>query len=139
MRPRVVAMGIGLSLLLLLGLGGAPPASAGDTWCYTDPAVVITTPAGNPVLVYVTNGAYGLEHLTSLETAQITYQAEPAHPNRSGTDIMMQVTVPNDLFGSGYPASSTVSSGPLATGTVYATATGSAGSPMTLFFHLDVP
>ncbi len=139
MNTRLLLAGIGLSLLLLLGLRDAPAAFAGDTWCYTDPAVIITTPAGNVVPVYVTNGAYGLVHLTSLETAQISYRAEPAHRHGSGTDVVIQVTVPNDLFGSGYPVSSTVSSGPFATGTIYATAAGSAGSPATLSFYLDVP
>jgi len=49
------------------------------------------------------------------------------------------VAVPDDPFGRGFPVRAAASTGPLGTGTVYATAEGVSGTAMTLRFTLDVP
>jgi hypothetical protein len=49
------------------------------------------------------------------------------------------VFVSNDLFGSPFAIMSTVSSGPLATGTIDASATGTSGHPLKMTFVLDQP
>ncbi len=117
--------------------GGVRVAHAGDEWCEVDPAVLITTPGGRLVVVYVTNGALGLEHLVAAQLAAVRHTVQPVEGGRA-TLVKMDVVVPNDLFGSGFPTKTTVSSGPLKTLTVYASATGTSGSPMRLEFTLPV-
>ena len=112
-------------------------AHAGDEWCEIDPLVAITTPGGANVVVYVTSGALGLEHLPAVQLAAIRHTVQPVEGGRA-TLVKMDVVVPNDLFGSGFPTKTTVSSGPLKTLTVYASATGTSGSPMRLEFTLPV-
>jgi hypothetical protein len=64
---RLARLRSGLLVLAAVVLGsGARPAHA-DTWCEVDPPVVITTPAGNLVVVYVDNGR-PLLHLLQLLT-----------------------------------------------------------------------
>lgn len=115
-----------------------PTANAAEEWCDTDPLVLIQTPGGALVAVYVTNGALGVEHLPAAQAATIGYSARPSANGRD-TLVEMTVLVPDDLFGSGFPTRSTVSTGPLATGDIYATASGQSGTVMTMTFKLGVP
>jgi hypothetical protein len=119
-------------------VGPAPRASAMESWCDEDPPVVITTPGGRAVVVYVTNGALGLQHLPAVQLASIRHTVQPADGGRA-TLVKMEVVVPDDAFGTGFPTRTTASSGPFKTLTVYDSATGTSGAPMRLQFKLDVP
>ncbi len=123
--------------LFLLG-ATAPAALASDDWCDTDPLVVITTPAGNLVPVFNTNGAQGLQHQPAILLSRVSYTVQPVDGGK-GTLVKMSVTVPNDIFGSGFPTRAKISTGPMGTLKVLATSTGNSGKPMNMQFTLDVP
>ena len=132
-----IAVAVLLALLPLVAV--VPAASAGSNdWCDDDPLVVIVTPAGNPVPLYNTNGAQGLEHLVSVQLAQAVYTAQPENGG-TATLVKLQVTVPNDLFGAGYPTRTRISTGPMGTLDVLAETTGNAGKAMKVQFTLNVP
>lgn len=136
MRRRV-----GLAVVVLLAALAAPllltrEAAAGEQWCEDDPLVLITTPGGAQVPLYVTNAGLGLEHLVAVQTAAITYSAVAAG---TGTTVLMKVTIPDDQFAAHFQTRSSVSTGPLATGMVYDSASGFSGQRMQLTFSLDVP
>jgi hypothetical protein len=116
----------------------APATSASDQWCEVDPLIVVVTPGGGVVPLYVTKMALGLEHLVTIQAAPVSYAVKPVG---GGTATMVQVTVaiPNDLFGSNYPTRAVMSTGPLMTGVVLADASGYSGQPLQLQFRLDVP
>lgn len=130
----MVALVLGFCMLVGAQLV-APGASAGAQWCDTDPVVVIITPRGAIVPIFVNNGAQGAEHLPAVLLASMKYTVEPAS---SGTLVHLDVVVPNDLFGKGFTTRSVVSTGPLGTGIVYATAYGVSGKAMHLDFTLNV-
>ena len=128
-----------LSAVLLVGAAGAPStAFAADEWCEGDPAVVVVTPRGNAVTVFVTNGAEGLERLPYLALASISYTAVPTRDG-SGTTVRMEVLVPSAISGSEFRTRSVASTGPLKTGVVLDSAEGRSGSPMRFKFLLPVP
>ena len=127
-----------VALLLLVGAGRVPVVGATDQWCDVDPALLVTTPAGKQVVVYLTNGALGLEHQAAVQTASVTYTVRSV-AGRTATLVRVEVTVPDDAFGSAFPTRTKASSGPQATGTVYASTSGVSGQPMRLDFTLDVP
>ncbi len=129
-RYFLAALLAALSLALL-----SAPAGAGEQWCEDDPLVVITTPGGAKVPIYVTNAALGLDHLPAVQLATISYTAKSAG---SSTLVQMNVTIPDDLFDSHFATRTTASTGPLATGTVLATASGFSGAAMNMQFMLDV-
>jgi hypothetical protein len=140
MRQNVRRLWLGLvaGVLLLAGIAvPASPALAGDTWCDVDPPVILLTPAGNLVIVYVTDSG-PLLHTASLLLPRITSNVQPAN-NGTATDVTLTVTVPNDLLGSHYGVASEVWSGPLRLGTRYARQTGYAGEPLQLHFTVNVP
>jgi hypothetical protein len=132
MKRRLFAATAALGAVGLL----APAAHAGDQWCEDDPLVVIKTPGGSLVALYVTNAALGVEHLPAVLLAKIDYTVSRAGPS---TNVHMTVTIPSDMFDSHFPTRSTVSTGPLATGTIYATAEGESGKAMRMQFILPVP
>lgn len=134
MRRLFLALLVGLVALVAV----APAAQAAEEWCDTDPLVLVQTPGGSLVPVYVTNGARGVVHLPAAQMAAITYTVRPIADGRD-TLVEMKVLVPDDLFGSGFPTRSTVSTGPLATGEIYATASGQSGTVMAMTFKLGVP
>jgi hypothetical protein len=134
MRRVVTTLALSISLLAAAQLV-APRASAGAQWCDTDPAVVIITPKGAIVPVFVNNGAQGIEHLPAVLLASMTYTVVPAP---GGTLVHLVVVVPNDLFAKGYTTRSVASTGPLGTGIVYAKAAGVSGKAMQLDFTLQV-
>ncbi len=129
-----------VALILLAGLlGPAPPVRAAE-WCDTDPLLVITTPGGHVVPVFILVGALGLAHLPAAQAASLlaTSAAEGTAGGRA-TRVTVTVVVPDDPFGGGFPTRAAASTGPLGTGTVHATAEGTSGAPMTLRFTLDIP
>ena len=130
----------GLAALLGVLAGAAPVgvARAGEQWCETDPLVVIRTPGGALVPLYVTNGAAGLEYLALVQLAQMDYTTVSVE-GASATLVRLLVTVPTTWDGRRFATSSVVSTGPLKTGTVLASASGQSGLPMRLEFRLDRP
>ena len=130
----------GLAATLLAGALAARhvAVASADQWCDVDPAVVIATPAGNLVVVFVNTGAYGLTNQPLLLLASMKWTVEPARQG-TATLVRLDVTVPNGLLGVRFPTRTTASSGPLGTGTVYAQVSGMSGEPMRATFTLDVP
>ena len=114
----------------------APKAEAGDQWCEDDPLVVVQTPKGNLVPLFVTNGARGIEHFLAVQLADIRYTAKSTGYE---TAVTMSVTIPAGLPAARFETRSTVSTGPFKTGIVYATTNGYSQEAMTLKFKLDVP
>ncbi len=129
-----------MSLLvgLLLSAGVTSGASASDEWCDTDPVLIITTPSGLHVPVYVDGGALGAEHLVAAQTAQMSYTAAPM-ANGSATNVKVTVMVSPDAFSSSFATRSAVSTGAFRTGTVYAETTGYSGQLMKMEFVLPTP
>ena len=135
MRRRVVA-----ALVALGGLtAAAAPAGAGEEWCESDPVVPVTTPKGNVVVVYVLTGAAGAEHLPAVLAAEYRYTATAA-AGGARTLVELDVLVPAAAAGGGpFATRAAASTGPLKSGTLLASTTGSSGQPMRLRFELDVP
>ncbi len=135
---RMVLIVLGLFVAVL---GPAAPARAAAEWCDTDPLLLIRTPDGQLVSVYVLVGALGAEHLPAAQAASLLTTSDTVETTAGGraTRVTVTVVVPDDLLGSGFPTRAATSTGPLGTGTVYATAEGISGAPMTLRFTLDVP
>src|SRR6266542_4059813 len=120
-------------VVLALVIGTRADAGAGEQWCETDPLVVVTTPGGAAVALYVTNGAAGVEQLAAVQLADISYTTLTTDGG-SATLVHMTVTVPTGLDGSPYDTSSVVSTGPLKTGVILASVRGSSGLPMRMDF-----
>ena len=122
-------------------LAPAAPAHAAAEWCDTDPLLLIRTPDGGVVTVYLLVGALGAEHLPAVLAASLLAATEPleATEGRRALRVIATVTVPNDLFGPGFPTRALVTSGPLGSGAVYAATEGASGAPMTLRFTLPMP
>ena len=131
MRLRVLGPAA-LALAMLLGLAG--PAGASETWCDVDPPVMIQTPAGNMIVVYVET-AGPLVHVAQLLAPAISYQVKPSG---GGSKVDMSVTVA-DLDGHQHDVQSEVWTGPDRTGTLLASGAGQMGSPMRLSFRLAIP
>jgi hypothetical protein len=123
---------------VLVLVGGAPPAGASEDWCEFDPLVLIATPGGRLVPVYVLTGAAGLAHLPLVTAARYDYAAAPT-AGGTATLVKLEVLVPPTATGGTFATRATVSTGPAATGTVLASATGTSGQPMKLTFKLAVP
>jgi hypothetical protein len=117
---------------------GAAVAQAWDEWCDTDPVLLVVTPQGSIVsLFYMTGVQTALQvGLALLGLLTVSYTAVPAQGG--GTQVTVNVRVPNGLLGARYPARLKVSSGALGTGTVYGTDTGLTGETLTVQFHLSI-
>jgi hypothetical protein len=124
-------------LALCLVLEGYTDARAGEQWCETDPVVLVTTPGGSVVSVYVTNGAGGLQYLPLLQLAEIRYTVSSVEGG-SATLVKMTVTVPTG-GGSRFQTTTAASTGPLKTGAILDEASGVSGKPMRLEFKLGTP
>jgi len=127
-------------LLLVLPLAQAvqaPVAFASDGWCDTDPILVIRTPAGHLVPVYVTVGAQSLllAPNTLLGSLVLGYTAVPTN-DKKATQVTVVVNVPPSLLAYSFATRSMVSSGAFGTGTLYAQASGTSGVQTTLLFKL---
>jgi hypothetical protein len=116
---------------------GEPVALASDDWCDTDPILLIHTPAGRLVPVFVTVGAHNILFTpdTLLGSLLVSYTAAPAS-NGAATNVSVVVSVPPSLLDPSFATRATVSTGALGTGTVYARATGTSGAPSALTFQL---
>jgi hypothetical protein len=135
---RQLARPLSLVVLLLGLLALAPPASASNTWSDTDPVVIITTPGGHMVSVYVDNGTDGVQHLPAAQAARMTYTVKSVASGRASM-VTLTSTVPCDALGTGWASRTIPSSGAFATGVVYGQAYGVCDQPMTVQFTLAVP
>lgn len=124
-----------LIALFLVAFAPASAATASDQWCEDDPPIVIHTPGGAIVTLYVTDSALGVQHLPAVQVASITADVGPAG---GGTLVHVHVLVPGDAFDGHFPTRSVVSTGPFATGTIEATAGGFSGQTMAMAFTLPV-
>jgi hypothetical protein len=114
-----------------------PPGLASNTWSDTDPILVIVTPGGHQVPLYVNNGVFGAQHLASAQVAKMAYTVQRAS-NGTSTKVVLTVTIPNDTFGSGYPTRTIPSTGAFGTGLVYGITYGTSGTVMKVTFFLPV-
>jgi hypothetical protein len=112
-------------------------AQANDEWCDTDPVMLINTPGGATVQVYYLTGVQTTTAIGNglLATLSAGYTVTPA---QGGTQVTLSVTVPNGLGGASFPTRVQVSSEVWGTGTIYGTASGTSGAPMTVRFFLPV-
>jgi hypothetical protein len=112
-------------VVLLATLLPTPWAFASDGWCDTDPVLVVRTPAGYLVPVYVNVGAQSLLLTPNTLSASIlpAYTADPS-PNNTATTVTVTVKVPQSLLASSFAIRSIVSSGAFGSGWVYASAFG---------------
>jgi hypothetical protein len=119
----------------------ATSAQAGAEWCDTDPLILISTPGGQIVPVFILVGALGLEHLPAAQAASLLATSHTVKSTRGGlaTSVTVTVEVPDDLFARGFPTRAAISSGPLGSGKVYADTEGKSGTPMTLSFTIPIP
>jgi hypothetical protein len=134
MRRIVMALAV---VALLVGFSGPSPV-AGAEWCDTDPLVLVVTPGGALVPIFVTNGALGVEHLLAATLASMHYTAAPAR-QPGMTDVEIRVLVQHDLFDTHFPTRTVASTGPLGTGAIYARAEGRSGRTMVMRFTLAIP
>jgi hypothetical protein len=119
-------------------LGIARPAGAAAEWCEYDPVVLVITPAGALVPVFVTNGAQGVQHSIAAQLAEMRYTTQPAESGKA-TLVSLRIMVRGDLFAEKFPTRSTASTGPLATGSIFGRVEGSSGNTMSLSFVLNIP
>jgi hypothetical protein len=128
-------------VVLLMVTMQAPLVQASDGWCDTDPIMVIRTPAGRLVPVYVTVGAQNLLFTpnTLLGSLVLSYTAVPTKDG-TATRVAAVVNVPSSpLYGSSFATRNTASTGAYGTGLIYAQASGVSGQPTTLKFVLPYP
>jgi hypothetical protein len=128
-----------MALIPLMPLSALAPAAAAEgDWCDDDPVVVIVTPGGHLVPLFNTMGVQGLLHAPDILLARVSYTTKSVNGGRS-TQVNMKVTIPNDLFGWGFPTRAKISTGPLGTLNVLGTTSGNSGSAMNVQFTIDVP
>ena len=118
-------------------LAAPTPALASDTWCDVDPVQLVITSGGRLVPIFVTNGAPSLLYAPQLLLAHISHSTESLNGG-TATRVTVRVTVPNGLFGRTFPTRSVVTSGPLGLLDIYATGSGTSGSPMVMTFTLPI-
>jgi hypothetical protein len=140
MRPFVLA-----ALVAVLLLAASSSATSADVeWCEDDPTVLVPLPGGS-MLVHVTDYALGREHLAALRAATITSQVLPdgtgqvAPAGPAAADVVLDISIPDDAYASGFPTRSIVSTLPHAAGTVLAAASGQSGQVMRLTFTVVLP
>ena len=121
------------------GLVVAAPISAGAMmeYCDWDPLVAVVTPAGNVVLVYDSVWTSSLLKI-GLPVESYTVSRSYDEDGRAQTAIDMVVNVPAGLLFK-FSTTDLVTTGPLGSGTVLASANGTSGSPVHLYFKLNQP
>jgi hypothetical protein len=125
--------------LLLLLAAQPTPSSASNTWSDTDPVATITTPGGHTVPVYVQVGAQAPGTLADAQAARILWTVKSVQAG-AATQIELSTVVPCDpLIGCQFNTRCIPSSGPWGTGTVYGSASSTAGNVMTVKFTVNVP
>ena len=137
MRTRLTSL---LLVFWIVFATQAPAAQASNQWCDSDPILLIQTPAGRVVLVYVTVGAQSALYTpnTLLSSIQPAYTAAPKS-NGAATRVSVFVTVPALLLDPSFATRVIISSGPYGTGTVYSRVDGVSGKEMTSVFDLTTP
>ncbi len=127
----------------LLSAAWAASVRAAEEWCTFDPAMVLTTPHGNEVVVYVAQSGQGLQHLGDLQAATLSYSSTGRNLSGRHDDTATQfhifVTVPSDPIDGTFATMVQVSSGPNASGTIYATAQGPSGTTLDAVFTVPLP
>ncbi|MGN6700023.1 MAG: hypothetical protein ACTHMR_17855 [Thermomicrobiales bacterium] len=113
------------------------PTSAAAEWCETDPLVILTTPQGNSVPVYVTEYAHGAQYQPNLDGTIITSAATGTRAG--GTQFDMHVTVPEAPVAGHFATRAIASTAPSGAGVVYDTASGRSGLVLHLTFTVAVP
>jgi hypothetical protein len=120
----------------------AQPVHAGEEWCEDDPPLLLTTPHGHQLLVYVTQFGLGLQHLVDLEAATLSYAStstnRPDGAREFATVFHVFVTIPDDPIDGSFAAKVMVSTGPMASGTCYASTSGSSGTTFDLGFTVPL-
>jgi hypothetical protein len=111
----------------------AVPAQASD-WCIHDPQVIIATPGGHSVTVYVTEGALGSQHQAALAAAKIGYLTSAA--SKGTLRVTVFDYIPRDEHGN-FPTEMIVSSEPFGKGVVYGSVYGTSGVPMAVSFKIQ--
>jgi hypothetical protein len=140
---QLTRRGAALALALLLVGMPAPAAMADEIaeWCEVDPALVVPTPAGRTVVLHVTNHGLGVEHLGAVRQAEISLTARPVGGGPAEAEAVLVevvVAIPLGAGGQAFPTRSVVATGPRATGTVLAAASGASGDAMSMRFRLNV-
>jgi hypothetical protein len=105
-------------------------------WCDWDPIVPIITPAGNLVLLYdsvwTTSPLYLALPVSSYTVSRVYLKGQAL------TAVDMVISVPAGLLFR-YSTLNMVTTGPLGSGQVLASATGNSGTPVHLKFTLNKP
>jgi hypothetical protein len=127
-------------------LAGATPAFADETWCDVDPPVLIRTPGGNNVVVFVVDAAAD-QYRDWLKRPQIAYavirtmgSTSPtgaADPTGRRTQVDLEVVIPL-ADGLPFPVRSGVWSSPGQHGVLFSERVGVAGETLRHTFWLDV-
>lgn len=133
MRRALLAAGAAVCLFCLF----IAPTSAAAEWCETDPLVILTTPQGNRVPVYVTEYAHGAQYQPNLDGLTITSTATSTRTG--GTQFDVYVTVPEAPVTGHFATRAVASTAPNGAGAIYDTATGRSGLAMHLKFMVAVP
>ena len=124
--------------MALLALTAGVPAASAEEWCDTDPTVIVRTPGGSTVVVHATIGVQSSDHLSAARAATIA-QTVQATNDGLGTNVQLDVVVPDDQYATGFPVRVVASSGPFGGGTVYDDESGQSGKVVKLKFTLSVP
>ena len=112
------------------------PTSAAE-WCETDPLVILTTPQGNSVPVYVSEYTHGAQYQPNLDDTIITSVATSTRAG--GTQFDLYVTVPEAPVAGHFATRAVASTAPDGAGVVYDTATGRSGLALHLKFTVAMP
>lgn len=131
MKRRLLALMVGA----VAGMFGTAQAFAFMSYCDWDPPVVIVTPAGNTVLVHDSVWTSSLLNIGLPVTGYTTARVYDSS-GKAETAVDMTVTVPTELLWQ-YKYTAYVATGPLLSGQVLASATGSSGVPVHLKFVLE--
>ncbi len=134
MRRWIAALLTALSMLVAM----VPGVGAVAEWCEDDPPVTIVTPAGNHVLLHVTNYGKGLENLPYVQQGRIAGQTVRVKSHGEQTRVEVMVYIPSAPGRKPFKTRSVISTGEFAKGTVYDERNGVSGELTTLKFTLDV-
>ena len=124
--------------MALLALTAAAPTAWADEFCETDPVVTVRTPGGNTVVVHATIGVPTSDHLPAARAATVAQTVE-ATSDGQGTNVQLEVVVPDDQYATGFPVRVVASSGPFGGGTVYDDEGGQSGKVVKLKFTVNTP
>lgn len=113
------------------------PAGAMVEYCDWDPLVVVVTPGGNVNLVYDSVWTSSLLKI-GLPLESYTVSRVYDEDGHAQTAVDMVIYVPTGLLFK-FATTDMVTTGPLGSGTVLASANGTSGSPVHLKFTLNQP